>query len=69
MTNDGFRKDLVWPPGYLARFNPQLEVLNEKAKVVFRQGDVVQGGCVKGPADNPGAVILIRPEDLVKAGG
>jgi hypothetical protein len=69
VTKDGVRRELVWPPRYAARFNPDLEVLNEKAMVVFRQGDLVRGGCVKGPAENPGDLILIRPEDLVNAGG
>jgi hypothetical protein len=48
MTKDGVRRELVWPPHYAARFNPDLEVLNEQAAVVFRQGDIVRGGCVQG---------------------
>jgi hypothetical protein len=63
MTKDGIRRELVWPPRYAARFKPDMEVLNEKGTVVFRQGDTVQGGCVKGPAEDPGSIILIRPED------
>ena len=59
---DGGRQDIVWPPGYRARFDPSLEVLNPAGAVVFRQGDqIAAGGCVAGGPSNPGAVILIQP--------
>lgn len=58
---NGNRIDLVWPPGYAARFAPDLEVLNEANEVVFRQGDVVEGGCAKGPADDPTSILLLSP--------
>jgi hypothetical protein len=57
-------KELVWPPGYVARFGPDLEIIDGTGRVVFRQGDKVTGGCVKGPPDALGSVLLIRPEDL-----
>jgi len=46
---DGQRMDVVWPPGYTARFTPQLEVLDPNGSVVFREGSTVTGGCVTGP--------------------
>ena len=58
---NGTRIDLVWPPGYRARFTPDLEVLNATNEVVFRQGDPVEGGCAKGPADDPTRVLLLSP--------
>jgi hypothetical protein len=44
----GGRRDIVWPPGYSARFTPKLEILDEKGVVAFRDGDSVRGGCVTG---------------------
>lgn len=68
ITDAGVRKDLVWPSGYVARFNPGLEVLDETGAVVFRQGDLVRGACLRGPADDPGAVLQIKREDRVNSG-
>jgi len=65
LESGGRRIDLVWPPGYSAQFNPGLEVLDERGKVLFRAGDIVQGGCVRGPQDDLGSVMLIRPIDVV----
>ena len=45
----GQRMDIVWPPGYSARFTPNLEVLDGNGNVVFREGSTVTGGCVTGP--------------------
>jgi hypothetical protein len=64
-TSDGRTIRLVWPPGYVARFNSHLTVLDAAGQIVFREGDRVSGGCVKGPPEDPGPVVLIRPEDLV----
>jgi hypothetical protein len=61
-TSEGRRVELVWPPGYGARFAPDLEVLNESGSVVFRAGDVVDGGCVKGPPDDLHSVFRILPD-------
>jgi hypothetical protein len=53
------RRDVIWPPGYTARFTPRLEILDEKGAVVFGDGDQVTGGCVTGPgAQGP---LLIAP--------
>lgn len=57
--SDGRRRDIIWPPGYAARFTPRLEVLDEKGIVVFQDGSPVSGGCVTGPdAQGP---LLIAP--------
>jgi hypothetical protein len=47
LVNDlGTRIDVMWPPGYRARFTPNLEVLDGSEVVVIRAGDPVTGGCV-----------------------
>ena len=54
----GDRTDVIWPPGYTARFTPRVEVLDQEGAVVYRDGDAVSGGCVTGPdAQGP---LLIR---------
>ncbi|HXX60012.1 MAG TPA: hypothetical protein VEI48_01830 [Candidatus Sulfotelmatobacter sp.] len=46
LVNDlGTRLDVVWPPGYLARFTPNLEVLDGNGVVVLKAGGVVTGVC------------------------
>ena len=57
-TSHGTRIDVVWPPGYRARFAPNLEVLDASEVVVLRAGDVVTGAC--GTAD-PGILLLEPP--------
>ncbi|MDP2324411.1 MAG: hypothetical protein Q8N51_10320 [Gammaproteobacteria bacterium] len=37
--------DIVWPPGYRARFVPGLEILDPAGRVILREGDPVTGGC------------------------
>lgn len=44
----GSRIDLVWPRGYAARFTPDLEVIDAQGRVVLREGQHVDGGCVTG---------------------
>ena len=58
----GNRGELVWPPGFVARFAPYLEVLDRNGVVVFREGDTLPGGCAVGPADDPPSLVLILPE-------
>ena len=48
---------LLWPPGYAARFDPDLEVLDERGDVVMRAGDFVGEGCVTGRDD----VLTVSP--------
>lgn len=52
------RKDVVFPPGSSARFTPRLEVLDGNGKVVGREGDVIDGGCVTGP-DAAGPLLIL----------
>jgi hypothetical protein len=58
----GNRVEVVWPPGYFARFAPDLEVLDPSGKVMYREGDLIPGGCAVGPPDDPPSLILIIPQ-------
>lgn len=49
------RVEVAWPPGYRARFAPELEILDSNGRVKLREGDHVDGNC--GTTDD-GAVIL-----------
>ena len=44
-TRGTSRMEVSWPAGYRARFNPNLEILDENGKVVLRDGDAVGGAC------------------------
>lgn len=44
--NGGHRLEIVWPPGYSARFTPRLQVLDPTGQVVIEDGDFVEGACV-----------------------
>ncbi|HXR27806.1 MAG TPA: hypothetical protein VN771_08065 [Candidatus Baltobacteraceae bacterium] len=58
VDNDlGTRIDVVWPPGYRAKFTPNLEVLDENGVVLLRAGDAVTGGCVTANAPT----LLLEP--------
>jgi hypothetical protein len=50
---DGSRRELVWPLGYSARFDPGLEVLDEAGHVVAHEGTLLTGGC---PMTSDGAM-------------
>jgi hypothetical protein len=39
---------VAFPKGFTARFTPRLEILDESGVVRFRDGDVIDGGCVWG---------------------
>jgi hypothetical protein len=54
----GTRIDVVWPPGYRARFTPNLEVLDASGGVVLKAGDPVTGACVVNAAP---ATLLLEP--------
>jgi hypothetical protein len=56
-TSTGQRIDIIWPPGYTARFAPRLEVLDANRNVAFRDGSTVSGGCVTGP-DAQGPLLI-----------
>jgi hypothetical protein len=55
---------LVWPPGWEARFAPDLEILNSDGKVVLKAGDQIADVCFKGPEENPPAVMMVGPIHL-----
>ncbi len=61
LSSGGGRQEIVWPPGFSARFTPHLEVHDASGTTVFRAGDKISGGCVAGPPEDPGMVLLIRP--------
>ena len=46
LVSSGTRVDVVFPPGFTARFSPALEVLNASGAVVARAGDRIDGYCV-----------------------
>jgi hypothetical protein len=50
-ADGGVRFELLWPRGYTARFNPQLEVLDETGHAVAHEGDLIIGSCLAAPAD------------------
>ncbi len=67
VTQQGNVKQLVWPAGWTARFGTELEILDRSGAVRFHSGDHVSGGCVKGPAADPGSVLMIWPLDAISA--
>jgi hypothetical protein len=42
---NGRREEVIWPPGYSARFHPTLLVFDEAGILVAREGTHVLGGC------------------------
>ena len=44
----GARIRVSWPDGFRARFDPVLLVIDLTGRVVHREGDVIEGGCVDG---------------------
>lgn len=55
---DGSRLDVYWPPGYRARFTPDLIVIDDHGTVVLREGSSVSEGC---SVEQPEAVRLSPP--------
>jgi hypothetical protein len=58
LVNVGKRIDTVWPAGFRARFDPELEVLDALDRVTMRGGDRVDGACVTG---DPNTLLLGWP--------
>ena len=48
-ASDGHRENLLWPPGFRARFTPTLEVLDPFAHVYSREGDPAHDHCPMQP--------------------
>jgi hypothetical protein len=46
---DGHRENLLWPPGYVARFRPSLEIVDPTGHVVARENERATGGCPMPP--------------------
>jgi hypothetical protein len=46
----GARSELVWPTGFVARFAPNLEVLDAAGRVAYSGGDPIKGLCVTAGA-------------------
>jgi hypothetical protein len=57
----GSRQEIIWPPGFTARFDPNLAVLDADGEVVYRAGDRIEGGCVAGTPDDPGLLLITPP--------
>ena len=57
----GGRREIVWPPGFTARFDPDLAVLDASGKVVYRAGDQITEGCVVGGDGSPLLILAPRP--------
>jgi hypothetical protein len=58
------RQDIVWPPGYRARFVPALEVIGPTGRVVAHGGDrVPAGGCAAGGPGDPTRIVQVLPKD------
>jgi hypothetical protein len=62
---DGTRNELVWPPGYTARFDPSLTVVDSDGRPVFQDGDRVSGACLSGSIGNV-RVLRLTPFDRVQ---
>lgn len=56
----GDTADIIWPPGFTARFDPGLQILDASGAVAYKAGDKISGGCT-APADSRGEVLVIRP--------
>jgi len=52
------RIEIVFPPGFSARFSPHLEILDAVGVVVAREGDHIDGGCVISPSEADPLLVL-----------
>jgi hypothetical protein len=58
------RQEIVWPPGYRARFVPDLEVLDPNGHVIARDGDRIPGGgCAAGRSGDPTGIVQVIPKE------
>lgn len=60
LTGKYGRKDVVFPAAFTARFTPDLEILDAGGKVVARDGQVIEGGCVTS-GDPSGPLLILWP--------
>jgi hypothetical protein len=64
LDTPGGRQEIVWPPGYSARFyrfDGPFDVLDATGRVVYREGDAISGGCVAGPNEDPASILRMDP--------
>jgi hypothetical protein len=54
----GGRREVVWPAGFSARFDPQLEIVDQNGRGVIQEGDFVEGSC---GSPQPGTLLLMPP--------
>lgn len=57
------RIELDWLPGYRARFNPNLEILDERGDVIWHEGALIGWACWEGSDDLPFWVGQPGPRD------
>jgi hypothetical protein len=62
IDDQGRRHDLIWPPGYTARFSPELHVIDAAGALAFLGGERIDGACTAGGADDPTRLLVIRPD-------
>jgi hypothetical protein len=48
LQNGPERRDILWPPGYRADFDPTLRVFDRFGRELLREGGGVAGGCSVG---------------------
>lgn len=58
---DGTRFEVVWPPGFVARFNPDLEIIDASGSSVLRAGDRIGEACAKIAEPDGTPTMLIVP--------
>ena len=59
---DGSRRELAWPEGYVARFEPLLEVFKSDGTLVARAGAAVRGGC---PTADKDVFYIVDPDGML----
>jgi len=50
--------ELRWPPGTVARFTPEVEIVLDDGRVLYADGDEIAGGCATADFD----VVNIVPD-------
>jgi hypothetical protein len=58
----GARVELLWPLGYTARFDPDLEVADASGVVIGHEGDLIIGSCTMAP--DVGTAFLVEASDV-----
>lgn len=58
--SSGDRIEAVWPPGYSARFSPELEVFDATGRLVYTEGASITGACT---TDQDNTVLMQPPPE------